>query len=64
VLEAENTDGEQFLEKRLMQLAGKGSGEPLGKWLDGIIETVLNFSGGHHFDDDVCLLGVEITPGR
>ena len=64
VLEAENTDGEQFLEKRLMQLAGKGSGEPLGKWLDGIIETVLNFSGDHHFDDDVCLLGVEVTPGR
>lgn len=60
VLEAENENGEQFLEKRLMQLATKNEKEPIGRWLDNIIGTVLNFSDGHHFDDDVCLLGIEI----
>ena len=61
VLEAENTAGEQFLENRLLQLAGKDTKIPLGQWLDNIIETVLDFSDGHHFDDDVCLLGIEIS---
>ncbi len=61
VLEAENKDGEQFMENRLMQLASEDTGAPVGSWLDSIIETVLNFSDGHHFDDDVCLLGIEIT---
>ncbi len=60
VLEAENKDGEQFLENRLLQIAGRDADVPLDGWLDNIIETVLNFSDGHHFDDDVCLLAVEI----
>lgn len=64
VLEAENKDGEQFLENRLLELAGNNSTMPVHRWLDNIIETVLDFSDGHHFDDDVCLLGVEITPGK
>ncbi|MFD2256256.1 SpoIIE family protein phosphatase [Luteolibacter algae] len=60
VLEAENNDGEQFMEKRLLQIAGEKLHDTTDQWLDDIIETVLNFSGDHHFDDDVCLLGVEI----
>ncbi|MBG7607520.1 MAG: SpoIIE family protein phosphatase [Verrucomicrobia bacterium] len=63
VLEAENKDGEQFMENRLIQLASKDTTAPMSLWLDNIIETVLNFSDGHHFDDDVCLLGIEITQG-
>ncbi len=63
VLEAENKDGEQFMEKRLLQLMADESAEPLGTWLDNIIGTVLDFSDGHHFDDDVCLLGIEIGRG-
>lgn len=60
VLEAENEAGEQFLDSRLLDIAGGNSGKPLDGWLDGILDTVLDFSEGHHFDDDVCLLGVEI----
>lgn len=62
VLEAENEAGEQFLETRLLDIAADNSGKELEAWLDGILNTVLDFSEGHHFDDDVCLLGVEILP--
>jgi sigma-B regulation protein RsbU (phosphoserine phosphatase) len=63
VLEAENEAGEQFLEKRLLRTAGDDPEKNIEGWLDGILDTVLDFSEGHHFDDDVCLLGIEIiTP--
>lgn len=60
VLEAENEAGEQFLENRLLGIAGDAPDKPIEGWLDGILDTVLDFSEGHHFDDDVCLLGIEI----
>jgi phosphoserine phosphatase RsbU/P len=61
VLEAENPNGEPFFEKRLMEIVRKRSGESMDELLDGIIESVLAFSDGQHFDDDVCLLGVQIS---
>jgi phosphoserine phosphatase RsbU/P len=61
VLEAENPNGEPFFEKRLMEIVRKRSGESMDELLDGILESVLAFSDGQHFDDDVCLLGVQIS---
>ncbi|MEP2775966.1 MAG: SpoIIE family protein phosphatase [Luteolibacter sp.] len=61
VLEAENEDGEQFLAERLLKTAGENTSPELEAWLDGILETVLDFSEGHHFDDDVCMLGIAIS---
>ncbi len=61
VLEAENEEGEQFLENRLLSICGDNPTSSIDEWLDRIIETVLEFSGEHHFDDDVCMLGIEIT---
>lgn len=63
VLEAENEVGEQFLDSRLMGIAGSNKDKPLDGWLDEILNTVLDFSQSHLFDDDVCLLGVEILEG-
>ncbi|MBC7978955.1 MAG: SpoIIE family protein phosphatase [Armatimonadetes bacterium] len=64
VLEAENKEGEPFHENRLLQIASKHSVASMDEWLDNIIESVLTFADGHHFDDDVCLLGVQIQrPG-
>lgn len=62
VLEAENQEGEPFFEKRLMEIIGKHSGDALDPLLDSILESVLQFSNARHFDDDVCLLGIEISP--
>ncbi|MFK7849573.1 MAG: SpoIIE family protein phosphatase [Akkermansiaceae bacterium] len=61
VLEAENEHGEQFMETRLLKIVEKEKTEDIDGWLDGIINTVLEFSDDHHFDDDVCLLGVQIN---
>jgi sigma-B regulation protein RsbU (phosphoserine phosphatase) len=61
ILEAENEDGEPFLEKRLMETAADCRGETLEEMLDIVLTRVLRYSEGHHFDDDVCLLGVELT---
>lgn len=61
VLEAENQSGEPFFENRLMEIIGKKSDEPMENLLDGILSAVLAFSEGQHFDDDVCLLGIQIT---
>jgi len=56
LLEAENSKGELLLEKRLSNIVAKSSGTSLEDSLDQIIARVLDFSGGHHFDDDVCLV--------
>jgi sigma-B regulation protein RsbU (phosphoserine phosphatase) len=64
VLEAENDEGEQFMDKRLLQTASQDPQKDIEEWLESVIETVLDFSDSHHFDDDVCLLGIHIVkPG-
>ncbi|WP_367870349.1 SpoIIE family protein phosphatase [Luteolibacter sp. Populi] len=62
ILEAENQEGEPFLEKRLMETAEECRGESLEGTLDLVLSRVLQYSDGHHFDDDVCLLGMELVP--
>ncbi|MGB6219900.1 SpoIIE family protein phosphatase [Haloferula sp.] len=60
LIEAENAAGEDFLEAGLIKVVEKRKHEPLEEMLDGVITTVLAHSEGHHFDDDVCLLGMEL----
>lgn len=60
VLETENRDGEPFFEKRLMEIVTRNSAGSLDHLLDGILSSVLAFSEAQHFDDDVCLLGIEM----
>jgi sigma-B regulation protein RsbU (phosphoserine phosphatase) len=62
VLEAENRQGEPFFERRLMEIIARNSSGPLEDLLDGILTSVLDFSETRHFDDDVCLLGIEVAP--
>ena len=61
MLEAENQSGEPFFENRLMEIIATKSHDPLESLLDGILTSVLAFSEGQRFDDDVCLLGIGIT---
>lgn len=61
VLEAENQQGEPFFEKRLMEIISRNSANTLEDVLDGILSSVLAFSDSRQFDDDVCLLGIEIS---
>lgn len=59
ILEAENQKGEPFFEKRLHDIVAQRREEPLEEMLDGIVSSVLDYAGDHHFDDDVCLLSAE-----
>jgi sigma-B regulation protein RsbU (phosphoserine phosphatase) len=60
VLEAENIKGEPFFENRLMEIITRCQAAPLDELLDGILASVLAFSESEHFDDDVCLLALEL----
>jgi sigma-B regulation protein RsbU (phosphoserine phosphatase) len=61
VLEAENPQGSQFFEDRLLAVVAAHSGNSLDDALDGILSAVLDFSQTRHFGDDVCLLGVDVS---
>jgi len=60
VLEASNPAGEPFLEERLLRTLGEARSMPLEGALDHVLERVLGFCESQHFDDDVCMLGVEV----
>ena len=62
IIETENQSGEPFSEERLAELVGRNSGNPLDDVLDGILAGALDFAEARHFDDDVCLLGIEVSP--
>ncbi len=62
VLEAENQQGEPFFENRLIEIIANHSGDTLDHLLEDILTSVLAFSQARHFDDDVCLLGIEVSP--
>jgi len=64
IIEAENPKGEPFFEQRLMALIAGRSPQPLSDVLDVILSSVLTFSAKRQFDDDVCLLGVELSPSE
>jgi len=61
ILEAENRKGEAFMDLRLMDAVKKRCEEDFETMLDGILATVLTYSEG--FDDDVCLVGVQVGGG-
>ncbi len=57
--EAENEDGEPFLDKRLRESIRAKSDLPPGALFDGVLKDVRAFSRSEKFDDDVCLVGLE-----
>ncbi|MDX1679191.1 MAG: SpoIIE family protein phosphatase [Akkermansiaceae bacterium] len=59
VVEAENQAGEPFFEKGLVDIIAENAELGIEEMLDSILTSVLDFSHHHHFDDDVCLMGVE-----
>lgn len=64
LIEARNPAGEQFLDQGLLAALGRNRGQPLQQALDRVVAEVLEFSASDHFDDDVCVLGVDLLPPR
>jgi serine phosphatase RsbU (regulator of sigma subunit) len=62
LFEVEDANGEQLGVAGFADCAGALAPEPLAELVEGIVSAVQSFAG-HGFDDDVCLLGVEM-PAR
>lgn len=60
IFEAEGADGVEFGHDRLAAAARERLHEPVETMLDGLLADVNAFSG-RGFEDDVCLLGVEVA---
>lgn len=60
IYEVENSDGEAFLQNRLVQTVNRARGSVLEEQLDTILGEVKGFTEGGGFDDDVCLLGMSL----
>lgn len=59
--EATNGAGEEFGLERLLAAARQRVELPLGELLDGLIAAARAYTEGNEFEDDVCLLGMEIA---
>ena len=44
-----------------MEIIGTKTNDTMESLLDGILTSVLAFSESQHFDDDVCLLGIDVS---
>jgi len=60
IYEVENRAGEAFLENRLVKVVGESSGGGAEALLESVLSRVLSFAEHARFDDDVCLLAMEI----
>ncbi|HBM78118.1 MAG TPA: hypothetical protein DD438_08400, partial [Verrucomicrobiales bacterium] len=60
IIEVENPDGEAFLQNRLVQAVSDEECSGVDQLLDRVLDRVLSFAESQRFDDDVCLLAVEI----
>jgi len=61
--EVENAEDEQFGVKRIIKQLEKCQAKDLDSCLDHLIETARTFSKTGEFDDDVCLLGMDVGSG-
>tara|TARA_B100000900_G_scaffold111693_1_gene93414 strand:+ start:320 stop:1909 length:1590 start_codon:yes stop_codon:yes gene_type:complete len=60
IIEVENQDGEAFLQNRLVQAVSEEECSGVDTLLERVLDRVLAFTESQRFDDDVCLLAVEI----
>ncbi len=61
IIEVENREGEAFLQNRLVQAVSEEECVGVEALLERVLDRVLSFTESERFDDDVCLLAVEIS---
>jgi sigma-B regulation protein RsbU (phosphoserine phosphatase) len=61
IFEIENRAGEALLQNRLVQVVREAEAQSLEHLLGEVLERVLAFAETKQFDDDVCLLGVDLV---
>lgn len=61
IYEAQGPRGEEFDTARLLESLRRGLAQPVAGMLEALVAEVQIFSGSTGFEDDVCLLGVELA---
>jgi sigma-B regulation protein RsbU (phosphoserine phosphatase) len=62
MIEAGGNDHEIFSREHLAAAMHKHAGLPTKKMLSKVLSEIRTFSGRNKFDDDVCLVGMEVRP--
>jgi sigma-B regulation protein RsbU (phosphoserine phosphatase) len=62
LLEVEGRTGNQFGEERLLEAVRKKADHRLEKMFQEILVEVDEFAGDSGFEDDLCVIGMELTP--
>jgi sigma-B regulation protein RsbU (phosphoserine phosphatase) len=60
LFEVNNKEGEEFGQERLLAATRQRTGVPTEKLMDELLGEVQQFSSASEFDDDVCLVGMEM----
>ena len=61
IYEVNNSRGEEFGRERLMASVSRRMALPSDRLFDELLDEAQRFAGVREFDDDVCLVGVEVT---
>ena len=62
LIEAEGSDQKIFSREHLTAAIQKHAGLPTRKMFSQVLAEIRKFSGRDQFDDDVCLVGIEVKP--
>jgi sigma-B regulation protein RsbU (phosphoserine phosphatase) len=64
IYEITNAPGEEFGQRRLLEAVGRGIQLPAEELFSDLLSEAQKFSGTTEFEDDVCLVGVEVAGRR
>ena len=64
IYEVTNEQGEEFGQERLLEAVRRRIQVPAEQLFTELLSEVKKFSGGGEFEDDVCLVGVEMAGSR
>ena len=62
LIETEGRDQKLFSREHLVAAIRKHAGRPTKKMFSALLAEIRKFSGRNQFDDDVCLVGIEVEP--
>jgi len=60
LIEAEGADNESFSPERLLAAVNQRAKLPTNELFTGLLDEIKKFSARSEFEDDVCIVGVEV----
>ena len=60
LIEAEGANNESFSPERLLEAVRQRVKQPTNELFTGVLDEIKQFSANSEFEDDVCIVGVEV----